>query len=224
MKCLVIVPSYNEEKSILNVIKDIQDNLDSNFSYLVINDCSTDGTEEILVNNKIDHICLPINLGLSGAVQCGYKYAYDKGFDAAIQFDGDGQHKACYIKDMMKEIEAGSNIIIGSRFIEGERKLSLRTIGNAFISLLIKIKTGKKINDPTSGMRMIDRKNIYDYAYNLNYRPEPDSLVSQIKKGNIVKEVPVTMKERVYGKSMFSSPFSSIKYMVKMIISILFIS
>ena len=224
MKCLIIIPSYNEEKNILNVIKDISDNLDSNYSYIVIDDSSTDNTLQILEDNNINYIHLPVNIGLSGVVQCGYKYAYKNGFDAAIQFDGDGQHKACYIPDMFKEIEAGSNIVIGSRFINGKRKLSLRTIGNAFLSFLIKIKTGKSIKDPTSGMRMIDKKNIYEYAYNLNYRPEPDSLVSQIRKGNKVKEVPVTMKERKYGSSIFSSPLASIKYMIKMIISIIFIS
>lgn len=224
MKCLVIIPSYNEEKNILNVIKDIKDNLDGNFSYIVVDDCSTDNTLKLLKENNINYIHLPINLGLSGAIQCGYKYAYKNNYDAAIQFDGDGQHQACYIPNMLKEIESGNNIVIGSRFIKGERKLALRTIGNAFLSLIIKFKTGKTIKDPTSGMRMIDKKNIYEYAYYLNYRPEPDSLVSQIKKGNTVKEVPVTMKEREYGKSIFSSPFASIKYMVKMIVSILFIS
>lgn len=224
MKCLVIVPAHNEEKNILNVIRDITDNLDNNFSYIVIDDCSEDNTLKILKDNKINHIHFPINLGLSGAVQCGYKYAYMNNYDAAIQFDGDGQHKACYILDMMKEIEKGNNIIIGSRFIKGERKVTLRTLGNAFLSFLIKLKTGKSIKDPTSGMRMIDKKNIYEYAYNLNYRPEPDSLVTQIKKGNTVKEVPVTMREREFGKSIFSSPLASIKYMVKMVISILFIS
>lgn len=224
MKCLVIIPSHNEEKNILNVIKDITDNLDSNFSYIVIDDCSEDNTLQLLKDNNIDYIHLPINLGLTGAVQCGYKYAYINNYDAAIQFDGDGQHQARYLPDMIKEIENGNNIVIGSRFIKGKRKLSLRTIGNMFLSFLIKLKTGKSIKDPTSGMRMIDRKNIYEYANNLNYRPEPDSLVSQIKKGNIVKEVHVTMKEREYGESYLTSPFSSIKYMVKMIVSIIFIS
>lgn len=224
MKCLVIIPCYNEEESILNVAKDIKDNLDNHFSYLVINDGSTDNTVQVLVNNNINHIHLPINLGLSSAVRCGYKYAYENGFDAVIQFDGDGQHKASYIKEMLKEIEQGANIVIGSRFVNKKKNLSLRMLGSSIISFFIKLKTGIKIKDPTSGMRMLDRKNMYEYAYNYNYRPEPDSLVSQMKKGSIVKEIQVEMNERKGGKSYLSSPFTSISYMIKMIVSIIFIA
>lgn len=224
MKCLIIIPSFNESENILNTVEDVLNNLDNRFSYIVINDCSTDNSYEVLKNNKINFINLPVNLGLSGAVQCGYKYAYENGYDAAIQFDGDGQHKACYIANMVEEIEKGANIVIGSRFINSKKSHSLRMIGSRIISLLIKLKTGKRILDPTSGMRMLDRKNIYDYAYNRNYHPEPDSLVTQIKKGNIVKEIPVEMNDRKFGKSTYSSPLASISYMIKMIISILFIS
>lgn len=224
MKCLVIIPCYNEEESIIDVVKDIENNLDKNFSYLVINDGSTDRSRQILIDNNIKHIHLPVNLGLSSAVRCGYKYAYENGFDAAIQFDGDGQHKACFIKEMLNEIENRANIVIGSRFLNKKKNISLRMFGSSIISFLIKLKTGKKINDPTSGMRMLDRNNMYEYAYNCNYRPEPDSLVSQIKKGNIVREIQVEMKERKGGESYLSSPFSSISYMIRMIISIIFIA
>lgn len=224
MKCLIIIPSYNESENILNTIEDINNNLDKNFSYVVVNDCSTDNTSQLLYKNNINVINLPVNLGLSGAVQCGYKYAFENGFDAAIQFDGDGQHKAVYIKEMLKEIEHGANIVIGSRFLSKKKNVSLRMFGSSIISFLIKLKTGIKINDPTSGMRMLDRNNIYEYAYNYNYRPEPDSLVSQMKKGNIVTEIQVDMNERKGGKSYLSSPFTSISYMIRMIVSIIFIS
>lgn len=224
MRCLVIIPCYNESENILNTIKDVEKSLDNRFSYIVVNDCSTDNTKEILIKNNINVINLPINLGLSGAVQCGYKYAYENNYDAAIQFDGDGQHKACYIQQMAKEIEAGVNIVIGSRYIENKGKFSLRYFGGKLLSFFMKLKTGIVIKDPTSGMRMLDKKNIYEYAYNSNYRPEPDSLVSQIKRGNKVKEIPVVMNERVNGKSYLSSPFTSISYMIRMIISIIFIS
>lgn len=224
MKCLIIIPSYNESENILNTIEDIKNNLSENFSYIVINDCSTDNTSQLLLEKNINVINLPINLGLSGAVQCGYKYAYYNGYDAAIQFDGDGQHKAIYISEMLNEIQQGANIVIGSRFLNKKKSVSLRMLGSSIISFLIKLKTGVKINDPTSGMRMLDRNNIYEYAFNCNYRPEPDSLVSQIKKGNIVKEIQVDMNQRKGGKSYLSSPFASISYMIRMIVSILFIS
>lgn len=222
MKTLLIIPAYNEQDAILNTITDIQKHI-KDFDYVVINDGSSDNTEKILVENNIKHITLPVNLGLTAAVQTGYIYAYENGYDCAIQFDGDGQHQASYIVDLVKEIENGANIVIGSRFVEEKKDYSMRMIGSRIISSLIKLKTGVSIKDPTSGMRALDRKNIYDYAYDMNSRPEPDSLAKQIKKGYKVKEVQVKIKERESGKSIYSNPWSSIVYMVKMIISILFI-
>lgn len=221
MKTLIIIPAHNEEGAILKTINDIEKYI-SSFDYIVINDGSEDKTEEILKKNKIKHIDLPVNLGLTGAVQTGYIYAYENGYDCAIQFDGDGQHQAKYISSLVNEIENGANIAIGSRFITKKKDFSLRMIGSRIITFLIKIKTGAKINDPTSGMRALDRNNIYDYAYDMNSRPEPDSLAKQIKKGYKVKEVQVEIKDRETGKSYLSA-WPSIVYMIKMVISILFI-
>ncbi len=223
MKICLIIPAYNEAKNIDKVITDIKDNL-SNCGYVFINDCSIDNTKKILMENKLNFIDLPINLGLAGAVQTGYKYAYENGYDCAIQFDGDGQHQAKYVLDLAKEIENGFDIVIGSRFVEEKRNWSLRMIGSRLISLLIYIKTRKIIKDPTSGFRMLDRKMMFDYAYNINRNPEPDTLVYQMKKGAKVKEVQVEMLEREAGESIYNGLFSSIKYMVKMMITILFIT
>lgn len=223
MKICLIIPAYNEAKNIDKVITDIKNNL-SNCGYVFINDCSTDNTKKILKENKLNFIDLPINLGLAGAVQTGYKYAYESGYDCAIQFDGDGQHQAKYVLDLAKEIENGFDIVIGSRFVEEKRNWSLRMIGSRLISLLIYIKTGKIVKDPTSGFRMLDRKMMFDYAYNINRNPEPDTLVYQMKKGAKVKEVQVEMLEREAGESIYNGLFSSIKYMVKMMITILFIT
>lgn len=222
MKTLIIIPAYNEQEAILNTIEDIKKHGKS-FDYIVINDGSSDNTEEILKKHNINHITLPVNSGLTVAVETGYVYAYENGYDCAIQFDGDGQHQAEYLKLLVDEIEKGANIAIGSRFVTQKKNLSMRMIGSRIITLLIKLKTGVKINDPTSGMRALDRNNIYDYAYEMNSRPEPDSLARQIKKGYKVKEIQVTIKERESGKSIYSSAWSSFIYMVKMIISILFI-
>lgn len=222
MKTLVIIPAYNEQEAILNTVNDIKKH-GKDFDYVVINDGSSDETEEILEKHKINHITLPINSGLSVAVQTGYVYAYENGYDCAIQFDGDGQHQAEYLKLLVDEIENGANIAIGSRFVTEKKDYSMRMIGSRIISFLIKIKTGVKINDPTSGMRALDRNNIYDYAYDINSRPEPDSLTKQIKKGYKVKEVQVKIKDRETGESYLSNPWSSVVYMVKMVISILFI-
>lgn len=222
MKTLVIIPAYNEQEAILNTISDIKKH-GKGFDYVVINDGSSDETEAILKKNKINHITLPVNSGLNVAVETGYVYAYENGYECAIQFDGDGQHQAEYLKPLVEEIKNGANIAIGSRFVTRKKDWSMRMIGSRIISFLIKVKTGVTINDPTSGMRALDRNNIYDYAYDMNSRPEPDSLTRQIKKGYKVKEVQVTIKNRESGTSIYSSAWSSFVYMVKMIISILFI-
>lgn len=223
MKTLIIIPAYNEQDNILKVIDDLETNL-KGWDYVVINDCSKDNTGKILDEHHINHIDLPVNLGISGGVQMGYKYAYYNNYDAAIQFDGDGQHQAIYIPEMEKEIENGYDIVIGSRFAEMDRKkdMSLRMIGSRIIVLLIKLMTGKTVNDPTSGMRMLNRKMIYDYAFNMNRNPEPDTLAYQIKRGAKVKEIQVEMNLRMGGVSFYSGLFNSAKYMIKMIFSILF--
>lgn len=224
LKTLIIIPAHNEQDNIEKTMQDIQSSL-GHFDYLIINDCSTDQTPEILDRNHYRHVDLPVNLGLSGAVQTGYKYAYENGYDCAVQFDGDGQHQARYIQDMEREILNGNDIVIGSRFITQKKNHSMRMIGSRIISSLIKFKTGKKIQDPTSGMRMLNRKMIFDFAYNMNREPEPDTLVHQLRKHKIqIKEIQVEMNEREGGTSMYSNPWNSVKYMASMIISILFLS
>lgn len=221
MKLLVIVPAFNEQDSILETIKDLQKY--QCYDFLVINDCSKDDTGKILDDLNINHIDLPVNLGLSGAVQTGFKYAYDNGYDAALQFDGDGQHCAQFIPDMMKVLE-DNDIVIGSRFVTKKKDKSLRMIGSRIISGLIRLLTGFKIKDPTSGMRMLNRKMIYDFAYNMNRRPEPDTIVYEIRHGAKVKEIQVEMRERVGGVSLYSGITSSFNYMFFQIISLLFLS
>lgn len=187
MKVLVIIPAYNEEENILRVVRQLEA-ANTGCDYVVINDCSKDNTPKILDENKINHIDLPVNLGLTGAVQTGYKYAYENNYDAAIQFDGDGQHLPEYIPALVKEIENGYDIVIGSRFVDVKKHMSARMVGSRLITAMIKLTTGQKINDPTSGMRIINRKLIKDYAYELNRKPEPDTLAYQMKKGFKVKQ------------------------------------
>ena len=159
---------------------------------------------------------------MTGAVQTGYKYAYENNYDAAIQFDGDGQHLPEYIPALVKEIENGYDIVIGSRFVEEKKHLSARMLGSRLITAMIKLTTGQKINDPTSGMRIINRKLIKDYAYELNRKPEPDTLAYQMKKGFRVKEIQVKMEDRVAGTSIYAGIGSSIQYMLRVLITIIF--
>ncbi|MCF0114081.1 MAG: glycosyltransferase family 2 protein, partial [Erysipelotrichaceae bacterium] len=133
MKICIVIPAYNEAENIERVVKDIQDNAPE-CDYIIINDCSTDNEKEVIEKNGFNAIHLPINLGLSGAVQTGYKYAYEHGYDAVIQFDGDGQHKACYIPVLAKVLEEGYDISIGSRFVTEKKDMSMRMMGSRIIS------------------------------------------------------------------------------------------
>lgn len=112
-------------------------------------------------------IDLPVNLGLASAVQVGYKYAHEHGYDVAIQYDGDGQHRAEFIPLLVREIENGADIVIGSRFVNEKKPWNLRMIGSRLIATSIKLTTGVTVKDPTSGMRAIDRKLITEFAFNI---------------------------------------------------------
>nr|WP_317283887.1 glycosyltransferase family 2 protein [uncultured Sellimonas sp.] len=221
MKVLIIIPAYNEEENILKVVEGLKKTVPQ-CDYIVINDCSKDRTKKILEENGIPHINLIVNLGLTGAVQTGYKYAWYHGYDAALQFDGDGQHLPEHIPDLIREIENGYDIVIGSRFVREKKPMSLRMLGSRVITWMIRLTTGKRVTDPTSGMRMINRELIRDYAFEINRKPEPDTLAYQMKRGYRVKEIQVTMQERTAGTSIYSGIGNSIKYMVKVIVTLLF--
>ena len=221
MKVLIIIPAYNEAQNIEKTVKDVTSNTD--YDYIVINDCSKDSTKEICEKNKFNMLSLPINYGLTSGIQLGMKYAYKNNYDLAIQFDGDGQHQAKHLKSLVKEIENGNaNIVIGSRFVTEKKPFTARMLGSRVITFFIKLTTGKTIKDTTSGMRAYDKRAIWEFNRNASLTPEPDTLVYMIKKGLKVKEVQVEMKDREFGTS-YLTPIKSMKYMVNMIFSILFI-
>ena len=224
MKKLVIIPAYNEKDSIVNTVKDIKDNAQG-FDYIVVNDCSTDNTYDVCVENGLKVINLPLNLGIGGAVQTGYLYAFQNGYDIAIQFDGDGQHDAAYLNEMADYLVKNEcDMVIGSRFIEKEGFQSsfIRRVGIKYFTFLIHLLTGKTITDPTSGMRMCNRRTIEMFAkeYPIDY-PEPESTVRLIRHKRKIEEVPVIMRERAEGVSSLSSVRHSVYYMIKVSIAIL---
>ena len=219
-KVLIIIPAYNEEGNIQRVISELRENY-AQYDYIVINDGSRDRTPDILDENRFIHIDMPINVGLACGVQTGMMYAYKNGYDYAVQYDGDGQHDAAYIKDMI-DVMDGCDICIGSRFANQKKPLSLRMFGSNIIGLAIKITTGKTIKDPTSGMRMFNRATMKIMANSIDYGPEPDTVAHLIRSGARVKEVQVTMRERIAGESYLNLT-RSIKYMLHMCFSILFI-
>lgn len=222
MRILIIIPAYNEEGNIERVVNHLIQNYPQ-FDYVVVNDGSKDSTAEICKRNKYNLLNQPINLGLAGAFQTGMKYACQMGYDAAIQFDGDGQHRPEYIAEMAQKIEEGNDIVIGSRFVTEEKPSSLRMLGSNIIEGLIKFTTGKVIKDPTSGMRMFNQKMIKLLAENLNMGPEPDTVAYLVKCGAKVEEIQVKMDERIAGESYLNLSRSA-KYMLTMSISILLVS
>ncbi|RGF44308.1 MULTISPECIES: glycosyltransferase family 2 protein [unclassified Roseburia] len=223
MKKLVIIPAYNEEGGIVKTVTDVVENA-KDFDYVVINDCSKDNTLKICREHNFNVVNLPVNMGIGGGVQTGYMYAYRNGYDIAVQFDGDGQHNASYLTEMSEKlVKEQLDMVIGSRYIEKEgfQSSGMRRLGIRYFTGLIKLLTGKKITDPTSGMRMINRKIMKQFSeeYPKDY-PEPESVVTILKEGAKVEEIPVKMNAREEGVSSIS-PSKSIYYMVKVSIAVL---
>ena len=221
MKCLVIIPAYNEEENIVRVVENLKNNYPM-YDYIVINDGSSDSTAKICRKNGYELVDLPVNLGLAGAFQTGLKYAYRNGYDYAIQFDADGQHRPEFIGPMLDKIQEGYDIVIGSRFVTEKKPHSLRMLGSNLISMAMKLTTGRRVKDPTSGMRMFNKKMIAEFALNMNYGPEPDTVSYLLKQGAKIAEVPVRIAERAGGES-YLKPVVAVRYMARILISILLI-
>lgn len=223
MKKLVIIPAYNEEKTILGVVKDITENV-PDYDYIVINDGSTDNTKKICEENQIRFLDLASNLGIGGAVQTGYQYACLEGYDVAVQIDGDGQHKAENIRLLENSLNADgtdslkADMVIGSRFIDkkGFQSTGIRRFGIKYMSWLIHLLTKGNITDPSSGMRIVNRKIIKEFSAHYSWDfPEPESNAYILKSGYKVVEVPVEMRERQGGKSSLAHPLKAVFYMIK---------
>lgn len=221
LKLLLVIPAYNEEENIVNVVKMIENEYPA-YDYVVINDGSRDHTSKLCHKNHFNIIDLPVNLGLAGAFQTGLKYAHKHGYDCALQFDADGQHRPEYIAAMLDKMKDGYDIVIGSRFVTEKKPHSLRMLGSNMISTAIKLTTGVTVKDPTSGMRMFNKSMIREFALNLNYGPEPDTVSYLLKQGAKVTEVQVEMQERVAGTSYLTLSKSA-SYMLRMMTSILVI-
>ena len=219
MKTLIIIPCYNEEKNILNVVKELKK---YNYDYLVINDGSTDNTLNVLNRYKFNYINLNNNVGIGAAMQVGYKYALLNDYDIAVQFDGDGQHDAKYIETIIEPIKKESaNIVIGSRFIEDIsdfKSTKMRQLGIKILSYLLKKMTKYEIKDMTSGFRAVDKNIIKMFANNYPFEyPEPVTNFYLCQKKYKVKEISVNMRERKHGKSSINS-FKSVYYMFNVVL------
>lgn len=215
-KVLLIIPAYNEAENIERVVNNLIENFPQ-YDYVIVNDGSKDDTRKILEKNKYHYLDLPVNTGLAGAFRTGIKYANAMGYDCAIQFDGDGQHRAESIAAMLVKMkDTDADIVIGSRFLEKKKDKSARMIGSRLISSAIKLKTGKRITDPTSGLRLYNKRMIKRIGYDIAYAPEPDTLAYLIRCGAKVEEVQVEMDERIFGTS-YLNIWNSVKYMVNVL-------
>lgn len=221
-RVIAVVPAYNERDNIVSTIEDLRNNAPG-VDYVIVNDGSKDDTLSICREHGYNVIDLPVNLGLAGAFQTGMRYAYEHGYDYAIQFDADGQHSAAFIAEMVDVAEEkGANIVIGSRFATQKKPASARMAGSVLISAMIMLTTRKRIQDPTSGMRLFDKQMIPLFANELDFGPEPDTISLLMRWGYKVEETQVEMRERVAGESYLNFT-KSVTYMLRMSISILLV-
>lgn len=223
VKVLLIIPAYNEAENIGRVVENLIRNFPQ-YDYVVVNDGSSDGTGELCMEKGYQVLNLPINLGIGGAVQTGYRYALKYGYDIAVQIDGDGQHDVSYVKDVINPlVNDEADVVIGSRFLrrEGFQSSRSRRIGINILSDLIWLCTGQRIRDVTSGFRAVNRRFISIYAedYPSDY-PEPEAIIAAVMHRGRVAEVPVVMKEREGGTSSITFR-KSVYYMIKVTLAIL---
>lgn len=228
LKIAAIVPAYNEEKSIENVVKSIN-SIDSNgffsIDVIVINDCSKDSTSDIIHSLNCIALDLPINLGIGGAVQTGFKYAFENNYDFAIQVDGDGQHPANEIYKIVKDaVDHNADVAIGSRFInkQGFQSSAMRRFGINYFRKLNNLLVGIVVTDSTSGFRLINKKVLEKVSeYYPDEYPEPEAIILYALNNFKIIEVPVNMMERQGGVSSIGF-MSSIYYMFKVTLAIIY--
>lgn len=221
MKVLLIIPAYNEGKALKKVITGL-DKKCPYYDYIIINDGSTDNTKELCAENGYNVINLTENAGLANAVRTGMEYALQNGYDAGMQFDADGQHLPEYIDSLVScMMESGCDIVIGSRFLHSKMPVRMRTIGGKMIRSMLRSEVNMDLSDPTSGMRLFSSNIMRLFVENPHFTPEPDTLAFLIRMGADIREVKVTMEDRMAGQS-YLTPINATKYMFKMMKSIMF--
>jgi glycosyltransferase involved in cell wall biosynthesis len=219
---LIIIPAFNEEESLLGVVADLRRHI-PDADLLIVDDGSRDRTAEVAQQTGAKVASLPYNLGIGGAMQTGYQFARDNGHDIAIQFDGDGQHMAAEIGELLGTLKKGrADIVVGSRFLNrGDyRPTFIRRIGIRIFSTILSAILGMPVTDTTSGFRAVNRRVIefFARAYPEDY-PEVESLVLLHRAGMTIAEVPVRMKDRTGGISSIT-PMRSAYYMIKVLLAV----
>jgi glycosyltransferase involved in cell wall biosynthesis len=221
-RCLAIVPAFNEAGSIAEVVSEIRD-FDPQIEVLVVDDGSLDATAAVAEAAGARVLRLPINLGIGGAVQAGYLYAFERGFDLAVRLDGDGQHDAGELGRLLEPIfSRRADLTIGTRFAEHRsyRAPLVRRVGIGLFAALVSLRVQQRMTDTTSGFRAVNRRGIRLFAadYPHDY-PEVESVVTAARGDLRVCEVPVAMRERASGSSSITT-FRSFYYVVKVLLAL----
>jgi glycosyltransferase involved in cell wall biosynthesis len=204
MRPLVIVPAFNEAKNLPAVAEGLRRHAPG-VDVVVVDDGSTDATSAVATSLGLRVLRLPVNLGIGGAVQTGYLWAATHGHDAAVQLDGDGQHDPADLEALLAPIARGeADLVIGSRFLtrEGFQSTGARRVGIRWLSLLLRLRAGARVTDPTSGLRAAGPRAIALFArsYPSDY-PEPEAISLASRAGLALAEVPARMRARAHGAS-----------------------
>jgi hypothetical protein len=228
VRILAIVPAFNEERSLPGVVASLRRAIPG-MEVCVVDDGSTDGTAGLLRGLPVTVLSLPVNLGIGGAVQAGYQWARDHGYDIAVQVDGDGQHDPAFLPALLEAVGSGrAGLAIGSRFVGPRvpgafRSTWMRRAGIQYLSWMLRLRCGARVTDPTSGFRAAGRKTIELFArcYPPDY-PEPESIALAARAGLAVVEVPVQMTERLHGASSIGA-WRSLYYLIKVSLALVFL-
>ncbi|MFQ5454673.1 MAG: glycosyltransferase family 2 protein [Nitrospirota bacterium] len=220
---IIIIPAYNEEDNISNVIRDII-SIQQDIDILVVDDGSDDNTCKAARSTGAEVIRLPFNMGYGAALQTGFKYAIKNDYDYAVQIDGDGQHDPKFIPSLLNAVETGdTDVAIGSRYLKGGYRSTLpRMIGILIFGTIASLIIRQKVTDPTSGFQALNKESIRFYAseyYPVDY-PDADVIIMLHRAGFRIKELPVVMHEKVYNKKTMHSGIKPLYYIFKMLLSI----
>jgi len=218
-----MIPAYNEAESIAQVVAEARAYVPE-ADVLVISDGSLDGTADAARAAGADVVELPQNLGIGGAVQTGYRYAARRGYRAAVQVDGDGQHDVRELRPLLAAVLSGEvDLAVGSRYLEdrGYRGAGIRRAGSWLLSEWVRLLTGRRIHDPTSGFRAAGPRAIelFAHEYPVDY-PEVETLVLLSRRGLSIREYPVRMRSRLAGRSSIT-PLRSVQYMLQVGLAVL---
>jgi glycosyltransferase involved in cell wall biosynthesis len=219
---IVLIPAYNEEASIGPLLKEVAEHLPG-VPVCVINDCSGDGTAQVLEGAGCAYLNLPCRLGVGGAMQAGFRYALEQGYDYAIRLDGDGQHPPSEGYALVERMAQGdADLVVGSRFLGkgGYTSSAARQVGIAGLATFLSYACRQQITDPTSGFQMVNRPTMTYFAhrYPAEY-PEPETLALLSRQGYRFVEVPAVFRERQAGKSSIRR-WGTLYYMLRVCVAL----